>query len=141
MLTPKQSLAGSESCPRRSPFEWVSKHMCRPCSNRASMSCKVPREETGKRKARNQVPSRTISLRAGGGGGKSEREIGAIRNALFVGRNRQKEDMMNIFLTEPGPATQTRRIGLGNCRHHGLHQPQSENRSEISVHLPDDMLL
>ena len=52
--------------------------------------------------------SRTISLPAGGGGGKSERKTGAIRDALFVGRNRQKEEMMDIFSTE---ADQQRKRG------------------------------
>ena len=70
-----------------------------PCSNQVSISCKVPREVTGKRKAPNQVISRTISLPAGGGSGKSEREAGAFRDALMVGRNRQKEEMNTYVLT------------------------------------------
>ena len=66
--------------------------MSQPCSNRVPISCKVPREDTRKGKARDQVLSSIISLPTGGGGGKSKRQTGAIRDALFVaaiGRKRK----------------------------------------------------
>ena len=51
------------------------------------------------KKSTKSVISRTISLPAGGGSGKSEREAGAFRDALMVGRNRQKEEMNTYVLT------------------------------------------
>jgi len=62
------------------------------------------------KKSTNQAFSRTISLSAGGGSGKSEGETAAFRDALLLCRNRQKEEM-NLFLHDACPTTQMRGTG------------------------------
>jgi hypothetical protein len=62
------------------------------------VSTRFQAKKLGKRKSRKSGAFEK-SPPAGGGSGKSEREAGAFRDPLMVGRNRQKEEMNTYVRT------------------------------------------